>query len=132
MSKMVITETPIKCPRCLDKVNPDCKGCEGTGLVTETETVKDDGYTYTPMCPSVWPVDSIKPWVEPSVTWTYAGTTLITKTCDHCGGTGKVEGSVLYSGYLLTNGPASANVSACPVKINCFHCGGTGSLIELR
>jgi hypothetical protein len=93
--KTFVTETPILCPRCLNKVDPDCPACEGEGVVIETETITEDGwdwtggYSSTPpaVVPSI-PSPGIYPYMPNGTGWpkiypyiTWAGI----DTCNSCG-----------------------------------------------
>ena len=138
MTKTLITETPIKCPRCFDKIDPDCKGCKGTGLVTKTETVTEQ--ETLPLVPAVEPY---YPWYAPCPNWVYpgvtyttgtytTGTTISLKTCDACGGTGSVDVKTSWRGYLLTNGPLGAETHYSTSKQTCPKCGGSGQITEIK
>jgi hypothetical protein len=106
MIKTLVTETPIKCPRCFDKFDPDCKGCKGTGLVTKIETVTEQ--ESFPVAPAV---ESYSPWYHPYHNWFLSGvtnstgTSIVSKTCDVCGGLAKwtllVDGRDLYLQTVL-------------------------------
>ena len=133
MIKKLVTETPIKCPRCFDKIDPDCKGCKGTGLVTKTEIVTEqEPFPVAPAIDPYYPWDAPY-WINPVVTYgNSTGITIGSKTCDACGGTGQVETTWRWKGYFLTNGPAGAETHYSTSKQTCPKCGGSGNIIETK
>lgn len=73
------TKTPIRCPLCIDKINPDCKCCEGRGFTYQETIELDDTITvdfgkYEPI--TVEPhIPPYSPWPTtwpnyPIITWT--------------------------------------------------------------